>query len=176
MITSRKNLAHQGPLHEQSMTNAQHVVTRHTHFLLYHRRRGVTIETVLQLESVRLAKPAWKHFWKGTQNRPRSLLHEDTRETLTEKPTSSAAFLFHSVTLPFVSTPKIGAFAFSIRRDKSSATRCCSAVISRIFVISFQAHSLTSHGHIITNRRIRKLPKHADITRGHLTVSSDQDR
>mmetsp|Transcript_98990 Transcript_98990/g.255936 ORF Transcript_98990/g.255936 Transcript_98990/m.255936 type:complete len:201 (+) Transcript_98990:1229-1831(+) len=48
----------------------------------------------------------------------------------------SAALRFHSVTIPLRSTPKIGALAVSIRRDRSSATRSCSLVISRISVIS----------------------------------------
>mmetsp|Transcript_20628 Transcript_20628/g.51598 ORF Transcript_20628/g.51598 Transcript_20628/m.51598 type:complete len:322 (-) Transcript_20628:3640-4605(-) len=51
-------------------------------------------------------------------------------------PSMSAAFLFHSVTRPFKSTPNIGAFALSIKRDKSSAMRICSLVLSRICVMS----------------------------------------
>mmetsp|Transcript_20626 Transcript_20626/g.51576 ORF Transcript_20626/g.51576 Transcript_20626/m.51576 type:complete len:201 (-) Transcript_20626:520-1122(-) len=49
----------------------------------------------------------------------------------------SAAFRFHSVTMPSRSTPKIGAFAVSMSLAKSSAFRCCSLVISRILVMSW---------------------------------------
>mmetsp|Transcript_25068 Transcript_25068/g.72287 ORF Transcript_25068/g.72287 Transcript_25068/m.72287 type:complete len:241 (+) Transcript_25068:411-1133(+) len=38
--------------------------------------------------------------------------------------------------MPLVSTPKIGALAVSISRDRSSATRCCSAVMALICVMS----------------------------------------
>mmetsp|Transcript_20629 Transcript_20629/g.51609 ORF Transcript_20629/g.51609 Transcript_20629/m.51609 type:complete len:201 (-) Transcript_20629:1282-1884(-) len=48
----------------------------------------------------------------------------------------SAAFRFHSVTIPFKSTPKIGALAVSMSRERSSAMRSCSPVISRISVMS----------------------------------------
>ena len=44
-------------------------------------------------------------------------------------PDIEAAFRFHSVTMPLKSTPKIGAFALSISRDKPSATRSCSLVL-----------------------------------------------
>ena len=43
--------------------------------------------------------------------------------SLEVNPEISAAFLFHPVTMKFRSTPKIGAFALSMSRDKSSATR-----------------------------------------------------
>mmetsp|Transcript_72641 Transcript_72641/g.210274 ORF Transcript_72641/g.210274 Transcript_72641/m.210274 type:complete len:213 (+) Transcript_72641:316-954(+) len=49
----------------------------------------------------------------------------------------SADLRFHSVTKPFTSTPKIGAFALSINRERSSAMRICSLVISRICVMSW---------------------------------------
>mmetsp|Transcript_41324 Transcript_41324/g.128439 ORF Transcript_41324/g.128439 Transcript_41324/m.128439 type:complete len:251 (-) Transcript_41324:242-994(-) len=52
------------------------------------------------------------------------------------KPEISAAFRFHSVTLPSLSTPKIGAFADSMSRDRSSAMECCSEVILRSSVMS----------------------------------------
>mmetsp|Transcript_51408 Transcript_51408/g.96321 ORF Transcript_51408/g.96321 Transcript_51408/m.96321 type:complete len:322 (+) Transcript_51408:3690-4655(+) len=53
-----------------------------------------------------------------------------------ENPESAAACLFHSVTTPRRSTPKIGALAFSIMRERSSATLWCSAAIARICVMS----------------------------------------
>mmetsp|Transcript_64171 Transcript_64171/g.196285 ORF Transcript_64171/g.196285 Transcript_64171/m.196285 type:complete len:286 (+) Transcript_64171:1449-2306(+) len=50
---------------------------------------------------------------------------------------SSASFRFHSVTWPWMSTPKMGALAVSMSRARSSAFLCCSSVISRIIVISW---------------------------------------
>mmetsp|Transcript_44399 Transcript_44399/g.127117 ORF Transcript_44399/g.127117 Transcript_44399/m.127117 type:complete len:341 (-) Transcript_44399:267-1289(-) len=49
----------------------------------------------------------------------------------------SAAFLFHSVTRPSTFTPNIGAFAVSIRRDRSSATILLSVKAFLIAVISW---------------------------------------
>mmetsp|Transcript_64172 Transcript_64172/g.196289 ORF Transcript_64172/g.196289 Transcript_64172/m.196289 type:complete len:235 (+) Transcript_64172:25-729(+) len=51
-------------------------------------------------------------------------------------PSMSAALRFHSFTMPLRSTPKIGALAVSMSRDKSSAIRSWSLVISRIWVMS----------------------------------------
>mmetsp|Transcript_27410 Transcript_27410/g.72807 ORF Transcript_27410/g.72807 Transcript_27410/m.72807 type:complete len:224 (+) Transcript_27410:134-805(+) len=48
----------------------------------------------------------------------------------------SAAFRFHSVTIPSTSTPKIGALALSMSLDKSSAILSCSLALSRICVMS----------------------------------------
>mmetsp|Transcript_75067 Transcript_75067/g.207046 ORF Transcript_75067/g.207046 Transcript_75067/m.207046 type:complete len:204 (+) Transcript_75067:195-806(+) len=47
------------------------------------------------------------------------------------KPLISSAFRFHSVMRPAVSTPKMGALAVSMSRDRSSAMRCCSAISER---------------------------------------------
>mmetsp|Transcript_76283 Transcript_76283/g.192044 ORF Transcript_76283/g.192044 Transcript_76283/m.192044 type:complete len:231 (-) Transcript_76283:663-1355(-) len=52
------------------------------------------------------------------------------------KPDTSSAFLFHSVTRPVTSTPKIGAFAVWMKRARPSAMRCCSAIAVLISVMS----------------------------------------
>ena len=51
------------------------------------------------------------------------------------KTRSSAILRFHSVTFPWMSTPKIGAFAVSMSWERSSATHCWSLVISWIAVM-----------------------------------------
>mmetsp|Transcript_75074 Transcript_75074/g.207082 ORF Transcript_75074/g.207082 Transcript_75074/m.207082 type:complete len:217 (-) Transcript_75074:605-1255(-) len=53
------------------------------------------------------------------------------------KPLIIATFRFHSLTQPFTSRPKIGAFAVSINLDRSSATSCDSRITARSSVMSW---------------------------------------
>mmetsp|Transcript_64182 Transcript_64182/g.206761 ORF Transcript_64182/g.206761 Transcript_64182/m.206761 type:complete len:211 (-) Transcript_64182:15-647(-) len=66
-----------------------------------------------------------------------SLTKSCRRVSCREKPLICAALRFHSFTQPCTSTPKMGALAVSMSRDRSSATSCDSRISARSSVMSW---------------------------------------